>query len=81
MGFYCQKLCGGDEYKQGQINEAISDCAGMSFTPNETQEVIKEVRRSFHVRCITQCKTCAGIVTETRRINKEKRVVLFPHSK
>jgi len=71
--FYCQKKCGGSDYKHAHMNEALSDCEGMEFTDKERQQVIKGVHQSYQQLCIKQCKHCADIVTETQLKNKAIR--------
>lgn len=71
--FYCQKKCGGSDYKQAHIKEALSDCDGMGFSNEERQQVIKGVHQSYQQLCIKQCSHCADIVTETQLKNKAIR--------
>lgn len=76
--FYCQKKCGGSDYKQGQINETIADCKGMNFSPEEIKQVVRGVHQSFEQRCTEQCKTCKNIVAETQLKNKALGGVVKP---
>lgn len=70
--FYCQKKCGGNDYLQGFIDEAVADCKGMNFTDKETKTVLDDIRNNEARRlCTVQCTTCRNIVIETRKKNNQ----------
>ena len=64
--FYCQNLCGEEDFDIEEWNKAFQFCLDAGLSEVEKSKIL-------HPKgCKTQCNACINIVLDTQAKNKEK---------
>ena len=66
--FYCQKVCGDEEFSIEEWNKAFEYCEKAGITGTERDKILNPEL----FPCENQCDDCINIVLDTQKKNKEK---------
>ncbi len=65
MNFYCQKICGEEDFSIDELNKVSQDLDKTNLTEKEKQDIL------FPPKCSKQCFDCLALVGERQMKTKQ----------